>query len=494
VAYQSPVATLSTIPIIVPASNYWNPFGPVTFANGTANPNRLSGLNISSAGVPITISNYLFNDFGPMRVDVTNRQYRALVGLKGEFHGFNWESALSYSEAWARDVSDNISRTKLQQYLALSTSDAYNIFGTSVNKQSTIDAMRQQLTRYTKSTLASYDFRLSKKDLFTLPGGNVGMAAGVEARRETQLDQRDDRINGTITFTDPTSGVVYGDFVNSAINPSTAGSREVFRPMANLPCRSSRPNEPAHGAQRGCATGGRYEHYSDFGNVAVPKVAASWEVVKGVRLRGSWAKSFRAPNLEQVNATVVTRANTRTDYIFCEADLRAGRISSFSACTRSQATSARRAGNPNLDPEKATTLSAGIVLEPPLPPSAGNLTFTADWWKVRQTGLVGVFGEGNALILDYLLRQQGSSNPNVIRAAPTASDVEAFAGTGLTPAGQVLYVNDQYTNLLPQTVEGLDLNLTYRTPPTAIGRFSVSVNASHFFRYYQEPRPGSSNC
>ncbi|MDT9096788.1 hypothetical protein RSW32_26030, partial [Escherichia coli] len=80
------------------------------------------------------------------------------------FNGFNWESAISYSEAWARDVSDNISRTKLQEYLSLSTPDAYNIFGTRVNSQSTIDAMREELVRYTKATLATYDFRISKSD------------------------------------------------------------------------------------------------------------------------------------------------------------------------------------------------------------------------------------------------------------------------------------------------------------------------------------------
>lgn len=490
-AQQSPVATLSSIPIYVPASNYWNPLGQAVFANGTVNPNRLAGTNAPAEGLPLTINNYLFDDFGPMNVTVTNQQYRLLAGLRGEFNGFNWESAVSYSEAWARDVSDNISRTKLQEYLSLSTPDAYNIFGTSVNSQSTIDAMREELVRYTKSTLATYDFRISKSDLFTLPGGNVGFAAGIEARRETQLDDRDPRIDGTITYTDPLTGAVSGDFVNSALNNDTSGHREVFGAYAEfaVPLVSPEMDIPLV-RSLDLQLAGRYEHYSDFGDVAVPKIAGAWEVVRGIRFRGSWAKSFRAPNLEQTNATVVTRANSRTDYIMCEADVRAGRITDFSQCSRAQTTSARRSGNPDLDPERAKTLSFGVVLEPPLPDGMGHLTFTTDWWRVRQTGLVGIFGEGNALILDYLLRKQGSSNPNVIRAAATASDVEAFAGTGLTPAGEVLYVLDQYTNLQPQTVKGLDFNLTYRTPETSVGSFNFAVNASHFLKYYQEPSPG----
>src|SRR3546814_8550010 len=40
---QDSVFSIGSIQMTVPASNYWNPFGPVTFANGMANPNRLAG-------------------------------------------------------------------------------------------------------------------------------------------------------------------------------------------------------------------------------------------------------------------------------------------------------------------------------------------------------------------------------------------------------------------------------------------------------------------
>ena len=132
-----------------------------------------------------------------------------------------------------------------------------------------------------------------------------------------------------------------------------------------------------------------------------------------------------------------------------------------------------------------------MVLEPKFIPEVfGRLTFTADYWKVKQKGLIGVFGEGNALILDYLLRQSGSSNPNVVRAAVTADDVAAFAGTGLAAAGQVLYVNDKYTNLQPQDVEGLDLGLLYRLKTDKLGDFDLNINAAHLIKYYQSPSPG----
>ena len=500
---QAPISTLSSGVISIPASNYWNPFGPVTFANGTANPNRLPNLNVPASGLPLTLRGYTFADLGLTHVDVTNDQYRVLAGVRGQKFGFDWESALVYSEATADDISDNISNTKLYAQLALSTPDAYNVFNgsdinnpsgadTTRNSEAAIDAIRVKIKRRTKSTLASWDFKVSKPDLFSLPAGDVGMASGVEVRRETQLDDRDKRIDGTITFTDPISGAVLSDLINSSMNPDTKGHRSVASTYIEfaVPLVSPEMSIPlVHRLDLQLA--GRYEHYSDFGNTAKPKIAGAWDLVDGFRIRGSWAKGFRAPNLEQINATVVSRSNTRTDYAFCEADLRAGRITSFAGCSRSLLTTARRAGNPDLDPEESETLSYGVVLEPKFIPSEyGRLTFTVDYWKVKQTGLIGVFGEGNALILDYLLRQSGSTNPNVVRAAPTADDIAAFAGTGLAAAGQVLYVNDKYTNLQPQDVEGLDLGLMYRLSTDTLGDFDLNVNAAHLIKYYQSPSPG----
>ena len=502
-ALQAPIATLSSGVISIPASNYWNPFGPVTFANGTANPNRLPNLNVPASGLSLTLRGYNFADLGPTHVDVTNDQYRVLAGVRGEKFGFDWESALVYSEATADDISDNISNTKLYAQLALSTPDAYNVFNgsdinnpsgadTTRNSEAAINAIRVKIKRRTKSSLASWDFKVSKPDLFSLPGGDVGVASGVEVRRETQLDDRDKRIDGTITFTDPISGAVLSDLINSSMNPDTKGHRSVASTYIEfaVPLVSPEMSIPlVHRLDLQLA--GRYEHYSDFGNTAKPKIAGAWDLVDGFRIRGSWAKGFRAPNLEQINATVVSRSNNRTDYAFCEADLRAKRITSFAGCSRSLLTTARRAGNPDLNPEESETLSYGVVLEPKfIPAEYGRLTFTVDYWKVKQTGLIGVFGEGNALILDYLLRQSGSSNPNVIRAAPTADDNAAFAGTGLAAAGQVLYVNDKYTNLQPQDVEGLDLGLMYHLSTDKLGDFDLNVNAAHLIKYYQSPSPG----
>ncbi|RYG20142.1 MAG: TonB-dependent receptor, partial [Caulobacteraceae bacterium] len=62
-AVQPPVVNLNQI--WIPASNYYNPFGPVRFADGTLNPNRLPNLTgVSTAGLPVLMTNYRFVDAG----------------------------------------------------------------------------------------------------------------------------------------------------------------------------------------------------------------------------------------------------------------------------------------------------------------------------------------------------------------------------------------------------------------------------------------------
>ncbi|GAA4042314.1 TonB-dependent receptor [Sphingomonas rosea] len=496
---QPPVINLNKITI--PASNYYNPFGPTTI-NGQPNTNRIPGLtNVPAAGLPVTLTNYRFVDAGPQRVNVTGEQRRALLGIKGETFGFRWDSAFVYSDAKATDSSFAVRSSALQQSLALSTPDAYNPFNggctatpsygdCTPSSQVALDAIGFQLKRRSKTTLAMWDLRASRSRLFALPAGNVGLALGVEVRRETQRDDRDAAVDGSSPFVDAVTGeVTISDAAAVSDNPDTYGKRTVAAAYAELavPLVSEDMNIPAF-RRVDLQLAGRYEHYSDFGGVARPKVAAAWDLADGIRLRGSYSRGFRAPNLEQVNAVEYARLSTTQDFVRCEADLRTGRISSFGACGNNVGYSRRVSGNPDLKPETSTNYNIGTVLEPRfLPRDLGKMTFTVDYWSIRQKGIVGILGNDTAIALDYLLRLQGSSNPNVVRAAANADDIAAFAGTNITPVGQIVAVRDQFINLLPQTVQGLDFGAYWTTPRTKFGRFDLSVNASRLLKFSRPP-------
>ena len=502
-AVQPPTINLNAI--VIPASNYWNPFGPVTFANGQANPNRIPGLtNVPAAGLPVQLSTYRYVDTGPQYVDVTNWQARFLAGLRGKIGGFDFDSALLYSEAEAVDRSDAINMTRLQQSLALSTPDAYNPFSggcsatpaigdCSPSSQVAIDSILFKLVRRSKTTLALGDFKMSRPDLLKLPGGDLGIAFGIEGRRETQQDIRDDNLNGTIPFTDAVTGAVsLSNVAAVSPTPSTSGSRFVFSAFGELAVPVISPDMSIPLVRRiDVQFAGRFEHYSDFGSIFRPKVAGAWDIVDGLRIRGSYSTGFRAPNLEQTRTVQYSRLGSNTDYYRCEADLRARRIANFTLCNRGISYSIFVSGNPNLQPETSTNWTVGTVLEPKFMPSRfGKLTVTADFWSINQVGIVGQFGPQNALVLDYLLRQQGSSNPNVIRAAVTTDDTPLFTGTGLAPAGAVTQIRDQFVNLLPQTVQGVDLALLYQLHDTPIGDFDIDFNIARLTKFSREVPPG----
>jgi len=509
--YHAKAQTLTTQPtslvaVGVPASNYYNPFGPVTFADGTPNPNRLPNLtNVPDAGLPLVFSNYRFNDYGPNEVDVENYQYRFLAGVKGKRAGFDFDSALLYSWATARDVSDGVDSNALYKQLALSTPDAYNPFNGSCldgagggdcrpSSQAAIDATKIRVVRSDRTSLAMADLKLSRGDLFALPGGDVGVAFGVEVRRETQEDNRDPHVNGSLPFFDAVTGITQPSSATGVnVTPSSKGARTVgagFLEFA-IPAVAPSMGIPLVRALN-FQVAGRYEHYSDFGRVAKPKIAMAWDVVDSVRVRASFSRGFKAPNLETTANYTYGRANAVTDYFKCEADIRAGRLTNFNNCGRGVGVRYFISGNPQLGPETSTTSNIGIVLQAAfLPPSMGRLTATLDRWRIEQAGIVGTLGLTNVTAADYLSRVTGGTgDPRVIRAEPNADDIAAFAGTGLTPVGNITDIRDTFLNLQPQTISGYDMNLTWRKRTAGYGSFDVNMNVAYLDRYIRSPLTG----
>lgn len=465
-------APISSAVITIPASNYWNPFG------ASSSPNRLANLTgVPAEGLPIRITSYRPVDTGPRTYTVSDNMGRGLLGLRGDIAQFKWESAFSYARARTDDNTHNaISNTLFQKQLGLNTADAYNPFnggtvGTyslgdgTPNPRSSINPFLVEVHRISETSLATWDARFTTPRLFSLKSGDVGLATGVEWRRETYSDDRDARMDGTIKYTDSVSGRAYDtDILGASASPDVKASRNVIGAYAELAVPVVNP-EMGIPAIRSLdlQIAGRAERYSDFGNVAKPKVAALLEVMPGVRLRGSWSKSFRAPNLPQFYSEGSSVSNTRTDWAAC----RLNAVSCSGASTLEV-----RAGNNQLKPENSETTSAGLALQP-----FKWLGTTFDVWQLKSDGVIGILGGQNQLIYDYYLRQNGSSNPNVARLAPVGTQV----------IGAVDHIDDNYFNLGPRTMKGWDLAFNLDSGTTANGRFRVAASVAKLLKFYQSP-------
>lgn len=491
-------ALLSAVPVGISRNAYYNPFGPI------GSPKRLPGTTIAAGGADVIMERMRFVDVGTRDVSVNKDSYRLVAGFKGNFGEWDFDTGFVYSQANSTDLTrGRISLTKLQDVINRTTPDAYNPFNggclegqqtgpnngdCTPNPQSVIDDITIDVFRKGETTLALADFKVSRDDLFTLPGGDVGIATGVEFRRETFKDDRDPRLDGTITFTDSVTGDFNGsDVVGSSPSPDTSGRRDVFSAFAEafIPLVSEDMDIPLI-RELNVQIAGRMEHFKDIDETAiVPRAAASWTPLPGVILRGAWSKGFRAPNLVQVNDAGTTRSNTRDDFVTCQAQVEKGIIANLGACSGT-GTVSLRTGTNTLNPEKTESINLGVVLEPEFIP---GLTLTADYWRVKQRGIVGVFGDDNAIALDLVRRQNGSTNPNVQRNDPDADAIALFTGTSLTPAGSIIQVLDPYLNLDSRVSKGWDFGLFYNVPNFGIGDIRLRLNAARLLSFVQSAGP-----
>ena len=485
-------------------------FGEATYYHADYNRQREAAQILSSGrltvdanafynpfGVDLEIRDYRPLDAGPRRVDVENNSFRLLGGLRGDWGKWNWETALLHSEAETTDVTYRVSNTLFQQAINGTTADAYNIFAGgnttdtnapgTFNSQASIDSFIVPISRVGETSLTLADFKLSSGSLYELPAGNLGIALGAEYRREEFKDDRDARLDGTIVFTDSVTGnVIPSDVMGSSPTPDTNGDRDVFSAFAELavPLVSEDMSIPlVHRLDAQLAV--RAEDYSDVGSVAKPKVALSWYLNPDFQVRAAYSQGFRAPNLEQINATGIRRVNGgREDWILCEATARANATAFDTGDCDGNSVESVRSGGPDLQPEENDNISIGLVYQPSF---VDDLTFTLDWWRIEQEDVVGIFGDQNQISLDYVLRLNGSSNPNVVRADPTADEIALYTAAGLTPAGEIVEVADQYVNLNPREFEGIDFGVNWGLDTDRYGNFDFKVNAAYLQEAFQAP-------
>ncbi|PCI46554.1 MAG: TonB-dependent receptor [Alphaproteobacteria bacterium] len=484
---------LSSAPITISKNAYWNPFGAV------GSVNRLADLNAPDEGLDIKTDRYRVVDAGQRQIDVDNDSFRLLSGLRGQWNDWDWDSAVLYSEATTLDTTRNrISNTLFEAAINRTDDTAYNPFnGGDVNNpnvgdptgnpQATIDSFLIDVTRYNKTTLALADFKISNPSVFELFGNDVGAAVGVEWRRTSFLEDRDDRLDGTISFTRADTGEQTSDVMNSSPTPDSDGSRNVLSAFVELAVPLIAYDESRNFIQSlDLQLAGRFEHYDDVGDVFKPKVALSLIPFKGFQVRAAYSEGFRAPNLEQLHTEVVTRVNTRTDWYRCQAAVNKGDIASLGNCSFSSGVESLRSGSLDLEPENSRNYSVGLVFAPE---NDFGFTFTVDYWRIEQEKLVGLFGDANQIALELARRLGGGSNDNVIREAASQDDIDFFAGSGLDAVGDIVNVRDPFLNLDSRVTEGIDLGLYFNFNDTPIGDFNFKFNASHLITAFQDISP-----
>jgi iron complex outermembrane recepter protein len=465
--------------LVVPRTNYWNPFGPA------GSDNRIAGINAPAEGLDVLIQRWRPTELGNRFIQTESSTYRALGGLRGAQNGWDWETAFGYSRNWTEDTEGNrISKTLLAAELARDTPDAINPFGgPNANTPEQWDRVRISTTNLGETSLATLDFRISRPDAFDAWAGPIGASLSADWRRETYEEDRDDRLDGTITFdTSTVSGI--SDVVGVSPTADSSASRNVFAAAGEVlvPLVAGSSSGPMFNeVNLQLAVRGEYFDDIDTGTLK-PKIALSWFPWEFLNVRAAYSQGFRAPNLVQLYRGDISRL-TLGNFDFYRADVVGDAVSTGNAYMAQ----VRRA-NPDLENEDTETYVAGINADlSDLFASRWLQSFRVglDYWRFEQTGVIDTFGAQEALAVDLLLRRQGSSNPNVVRGAPTPEDVAAFDAWNLAnpgdqraPAGEVLQVIDTYINLDRQEADGIDFAMAVTIDAGAVGTFDFDLEAT----------------
>lgn len=461
----------ATQPMIIPVTNYYVPD------------------SLETIGIPFAKR---YHRFPNTRQNINQRDtYRLLAGMRGSFNNWDWEGAITISEANAHDITyGRHSMTLLDQALADTTSAAMNPFSGGINSNHERALITEGVHRKNETTLDMLDFKISNPDIFDLPAGPVGMVIGFEYREESFTDDRDDRLDGTIKYT--TNGYTssgrrnsnldvtfpyVSDVVNSSPTPDSYGERDVTSLFAEfqLPLTSKINAQLAV----------RHEDFSDVGTTTVSKFAAGWQITNYALIRGSLSQTFRGPNLITVNESQVARNNGRTDWVGAyvsgdgDTDITEGTGDDENILFDVYKSTQRIAsGSDKLIAEEGDNWNLGIVIEP-----IENLIVTYDEWSIEKENTIGLFGEENHTILDLLLRLRAgtsgcnSGNPNVVRFDPDPTTASYFEAKGLCNVGQIQRIEDVYVNLDTRKIEGKDIGLYYVTE-TEYGDISFRYNQS----------------
>lgn len=422
-------------------------------------------------------------DVGPRQFERDADTTRAVFGLRGELsERWDWEATYSLSRVRGDGISRNSAfGDRFAQALLVDPDTGacvdpsngcvpFNPFGLEIPADA-VEFIRTPDIVEAYSVDEDIINVAVTGELFDLPAGAIGVAAGFEWRELTSDYQPDENfVNANILGTNAASAVSGSldvtEFFVEALVPLLAGV-----PMVEF---------------LGLEAGYRRSDYEFSGEADNWKIGIDWSVLPSLRIRAMAQRAIRAPNIDELFREPRIQPGSLIDAGLdgCTAerdpvgnglvDLCAAQgiprdqVGTFVATDNFPFVAIEDGGNTNLDPEVADTFTAGVVYQPEWAP---ELSLSVDYYNIEIDNAIGSTPLENALALCFDSRNASSAFCQPLLRGPSGDIVE--------------YTNPQF-NLAALTAEGIDLAVEYRLdlgPRLALpGRnaaLSLQVLANH---------------
>lgn len=358
----------------------------------------------------------------------------------------------------APGLNNTVLTAALAGTAAATALDPYNLAMTAPAILSQIEDFDQ----YDKRIHKESQFRaVADGPLFTHPGGTVRLAVGVERNYESQW---------SISDAGP-----YGQEATFGGIPAAAGSRIDNAAFAELVIPVFGKGNAVPGFHKLSFDASlRYDHYSDFGPTTNPRIAANWEPIAGLNVRGDYSTAFVAPTLNSTTKPELAQI------------LPTSPITPPGGSPNLPSV-LLQGGNPNLKPETARVYDLGFDFSPVGLP---DLHIGTTYYHIDFRNLIG--GPNTSLLFT-----QAGWQPYFI-LNPTAAQLATFVGNlphspnvPLDFYGSPQIVIDSRTQNLGRVIaSGIDYNLRY-TFHTSVGDLTPALAGTHGLRLASSNPTGS---
>jgi iron complex outermembrane recepter protein len=428
---------------------------------------------------------------GPRDATFEHTDFHEVIGIKGKINdAWDYDASLQYSTvrepAYASGSFDTV---KIANSLNVTGTAAnpvctvgppcvpYNIFSLGQVTQAAINylSITQQSQGSVTTSLVNANLTgdLGKYGVQSpLAGSGLKINFGTEYRDNTLAFLTDQEVQ---------SGNISG---NGSTLPTTGGVtvREGFV-EARMPLVEDKPFAESLNVE----TGYRYSSYDLGFKTNTYKFGVDWSPVHDVRIRGSFARAVRAPNVIELFTTAVVGIDNSYSQDPCAGPNPAA---SQAACARTGVTAAQyghidsdpagqynglNGGNPNLKPETALTTSFGIGWTPSFLP---GFRAQIDYYNINIEGVIQSLGAANVLT-------QCLTNDVLCNDVHRDQFGSLFLIT--QPNAAAGYVNDPFVNNGSLLERGVDLDVSYHFDIGSLGKISTSLIGTYINSYEVEP-------